>query len=101
MSKSLSPLPAVPGCRRPGGGVSSIGGRALPVKNRSGGSPRSEPGPAYRGKGLAGALLSEALKRARSLGARSAYVISDLPFYEKLGFEKARHYTFYRKVNPL
>ena len=57
--------------------------------------------PAYRGRGLAGALLSEALNRARSLGARSAYVISDLPFYEKLGFEKARHYTFYRKVNPL
>ena len=23
--------------------------------------------------------------------------ISDLPFYEKLGFKKAQHFTFYRK----
>jgi GNAT superfamily N-acetyltransferase len=53
--------------------------------------------PAHRGKGIAAALLSEALARAKALGAREAYVISDLPFYEKLGFEKMRHYTFYRK----
>ena len=53
--------------------------------------------PGYRGKGLASALLSEAFSRAKALGAREAYVISDLPFYEKLGFQKKRQYTFYRK----
>ena len=54
--------------------------------------------PGYRGKGIASALLSEAFSRAKALGAKKAYVISDLPFYEKLGFEKAQQYTFYRKV---
>ena len=53
--------------------------------------------PGYRGKGIAAALLSEAFSRAKALGAKKAYVISDLPFYEKLGFEKAQHYSFYRK----
>ena len=53
--------------------------------------------PVHRGRGLAAALLSEALNRAKSFGAKEAYVISDLPFYEKLGFEKAQHYSFYRK----
>ncbi len=53
--------------------------------------------PKHRGKGLAKALIYEAQNRARSLGAREAFVISDLPFYEKLGFRKAYHYTFYRK----
>lgn len=51
--------------------------------------------PAYRGKGLAKALLWEALNRARELGAKEAYVISDLKFYERLGFEKAKRYSFY------
>ena len=54
--------------------------------------------PGYRGKGIAAALLSEALNRAKVLGAKKAYVISDLPFYEKLGFEKMQHYAFYRKA---
>ena len=54
--------------------------------------------PDYRGKGIASALLSEAFSRAKSLGAKKAYVISDLPFYENLGFEKAQHYSFYRKA---
>lgn len=53
--------------------------------------------PVHRGKGLAKALLSEALTRAKALGAAKAYVISDLAFYEKLGFRKAYHYTFYWK----
>ena len=53
--------------------------------------------PGYRGKGIAAALLSEAFSRAKALGAKKAYVISDLPFYEKLGFQKAQHYSFYRK----
>ena len=53
--------------------------------------------PGYRGKGIAAALLSEAFSRAKALGAKKAYVISELPFYEKLGFEKAQFYSFYRK----
>ncbi|MCR5664420.1 MAG: GNAT family N-acetyltransferase [Oscillospiraceae bacterium] len=57
--------------------------------------------PAHRGKGLAAALLSEALTRSKALGAREAFVISDLPFYEKLGFEKTHHYIFYRKENEM
>lgn len=54
--------------------------------------------PRHRGKGLAKALLYEAMDRAKALGAKTAYVISDMPFYEKLGFRKAYHYMFYRKV---
>ena len=54
--------------------------------------------PGYRGKGIAAALLSEAFSRAKALGAKKAYVISDLPFYEKCGFEKTQHYAFYRKA---
>ena len=48
-------------------------------------------------KGIAAALLSEAFSRAKALGAKIAYVISGLPLYEKLGFQKAQHYSFYRK----
>ncbi len=51
--------------------------------------------PSQRGKGAAKAVVSEALGRARALGAKRAYVLSDLPFYEKLGFRKVRHFTFY------
>ena len=53
--------------------------------------------PVWRGKGIAGALLKEAFRRAAALGAEKAYVISDLPFYEKLGFEKKFDFTFYWK----
>ncbi|MBQ7460211.1 MAG: GNAT family N-acetyltransferase [Oscillospiraceae bacterium] len=54
--------------------------------------------PAFRGRGLAGAILSEALNRASSLGAKKAYVISDMEFYRKLGFRSSHHFTFYRKA---
>lgn len=53
--------------------------------------------PSCRGRGVGSAVVIEALRRARSLGAKRAYVISDSRFYESLGFEKARHYTFYWK----
>ena len=53
--------------------------------------------PRHRGKGLAKAVVYEALNRARSLGAKKAYVLSDMPFYEKLGFRKDKHFTFYWK----
>ena len=51
----------------------------------------------YLGKGVAKAVVYEALNRARALGARQAYVISDMDFYRKLGFAKEWHYTFYWK----
>ncbi len=54
--------------------------------------------PAYRKKGVAKALLHEAMRRAHALGAERAYVISDQVFYMRLGFAFERHYTFYRKA---
>ncbi len=53
--------------------------------------------PEYRGKGIAKALLFEAMRRAGTLGAETAYVISDMEFYAKLGFEKFQRFSFYRK----
>ena len=53
--------------------------------------------PVWRGKGVAKALLHKALNHAKALGAKQAYVLSDLPFYEKIGFENDLHYTFYWK----
>ena len=53
--------------------------------------------PSFRGKGVAKAVIYEALNRARSLGAKRAYVLSDMSFYEKLGFRKDRHFTFFWK----
>ena len=53
--------------------------------------------PEYRGKGVAKAMIYEALNRARFLGAKKVYVISDMEFYEKLGFKKEKHYTFYQQ----
>ncbi len=51
--------------------------------------------PAHRGKGLAKAAVYEALNRVKRLGVKTVYVISDMLFYEKIGFTKDRHYTFY------
>ena len=53
--------------------------------------------PAYRGKGIAKAVIFEALNRAKALGAKKAYVLSDMPFYEKLGFKKDKYFTFFWK----
>ena len=53
--------------------------------------------PSCRGKGIAKALLYEALDRVKARGAKKAYVISDTEFYQKLGFKQEHHYTFYRK----
>lgn len=55
--------------------------------------------PAFRKKGIAGAILSAALNRAHALGAKRAYVISDQSFYKNLGFAEAAHFTFYKKQN--
>ena len=54
--------------------------------------------PSYRGKGVAKAVIYEALNRAKALGAKQAYVLSDMAFYEKLGFVTERHYSFYWKA---
>ena len=51
--------------------------------------------PSYRGKGVAKAVIFEALNKAKALGAKKAYVISDMDFYAKLGFVNKNHYTFY------
>ncbi len=51
--------------------------------------------PEYRNKGIARMVLMESLKRAYSLGAKKAYVISDSDFYKSLGFKQHSHYTFY------
>jgi predicted N-acetyltransferase YhbS len=51
--------------------------------------------PRYRGQGLGRAVLLEALKRCKSLGAKKAYVISDSPFYKSVGFSPHSRYTFY------
>lgn len=53
--------------------------------------------PSYRGKGVAKAVIYEALTRAKSLGAKKAYVLSDMPFYEKLGFKSDKHFKFWWK----
>ena len=54
--------------------------------------------PSYRGKGVAKAVIYEALNRAKALGAKQAYVLSDMAFYEKLGFVTERQYSFYWKA---
>lgn len=51
--------------------------------------------PEYRNKGIGRATVMEALKRAKDLGAKWAYVISYTDFYDKLGFKPHSHYTFY------
>ncbi len=53
--------------------------------------------PSFRKKGVAKAVIYEALNRARSLGVKKAYVLSDMTFYEKLGFSKDKHFTFFWK----
>ncbi len=53
--------------------------------------------PSARGKGLAGTLLLEALNRVRTLGAKRAFVISDLRFYKELGFRDDRRFRFFWK----
>ncbi len=50
--------------------------------------------PAYRGKGIAKAVIFEALNHAKNLGAKKAYVISDTEFYKRLGFEKEYEFSF-------
>ena len=54
--------------------------------------------PEYRGRGLGKAVVLEALRRCRRLGAKEAFVISDQRFYRQLGFAPRWRYVFYKKV---
>lgn len=51
--------------------------------------------PSWRGKGVAAALLTEGMRIAGELGARKAYVISDMDFYRRLGFKEQMKASFY------
>ena len=51
--------------------------------------------PSYRGQGVAKAVVSEALNRAAALGAKTAYVLSDMMFYQKLGFTECGQWREY------
>ena len=51
--------------------------------------------PAWRRRGVGRAVVTEALERARGLGAKRAYVISNQDYYRRLGFVEDRRYTFY------
>lgn len=53
--------------------------------------------PDYRGNGIAKSIVYEALNRVAKMGAKEAYVISDMDFYKKLGFAMDKHFTFYGK----
>ena len=53
--------------------------------------------PSFRNRGIAKASIYEGMKRAKKLGAKTVYVISDMDFYKKLGFVKRHHYSFYWK----
>lgn len=53
--------------------------------------------PKYRGMGLGKAVVLEALRRCKALGAKQAFVISDQEFYKKLGFARHSKYIFFKK----
>lgn len=53
--------------------------------------------PKYRKMGLGKNAIYVALNHARELGAKIGIVNSDQPFYEKIGFKKESHYSFYWK----
>ena len=53
--------------------------------------------PEHRHKGLAKAIIYEALNRVKELGAKKVYVLSDQEFYKKIGMKFEKHFTFYWK----
>ena len=53
--------------------------------------------PKYRAMSLGKAVVLEALRRCKALGARQAFVISDQEFYKKLGFAHHSKYIFFKK----
>ena len=53
--------------------------------------------PQFRKLGLAKAIVYQLFNRCIELGAKKAYVLSDMEFYKKLGFKIEEEYTFYWK----
>ena len=53
--------------------------------------------PEFRNNGISKALLAEAFRRVNKFGAKKAFVISDMDFYKKLGFENYALFSFYWK----
>lgn len=54
--------------------------------------------PEHRMKGLAKAVIYEACKRAKGLGARRATVISDQEFYYRIGFSCSSEVYCWKKI---
>ena len=55
--------------------------------------------PDHRGKGLASAALSRHYRRMKALGATRMTGGGD-PFYEKIGYGKGIHWTFWKREEP-
>lgn len=53
--------------------------------------------PDCRRKGLAKAVVYEAVSRAKALGAKRAVVLSDMEFYYRIGFEKSSEVCNWKK----
>ena len=53
--------------------------------------------PKYRGMGIGKAVVLEALRRCKELGAKQAFVISDQEFYKNLAFVPHSQYLFFHK----
>ena len=53
--------------------------------------------PSYRKLGLGKTAVYTAINHARELGAKRAIVNSGQEFYQKIGFKKKNHYSFYWK----
>ena len=53
--------------------------------------------PSYRGKGIGTALIHFLFNLAREKGIKKVYVLSDMEYYEKVGFKDDQHFSFYWK----
>jgi predicted N-acetyltransferase YhbS len=54
--------------------------------------------PEYRKRGLAKIAVYEAMQRCENMGAERAIVISNQPFYFKIGFKVSSSYSFWRST---
>lgn len=54
--------------------------------------------PKHRHRGLGKAVVLEALRRCKALGAVEAFVLSDQAFYQALGFRPHSRFRLYRKT---
>lgn len=49
--------------------------------------------PAYQGKGIGGALITEAHKRAKGLGYKSVVLLGHADYYPKFGYKQTKYYN--------